>query len=701
MVRFLSGTQELPLLQVEQFSNTAHAVSAAQHYLAQCGHVFGLRDPQSELVVMRQTTSSEEGKKPHTFVRFQQVYRGIPVLGGELVVTLDARSRVLAASGEVLPGLDLDITPRITPEAAKQTAIAQVAKEYGLEPQALVASEPELWIYDPRILGGPGLPSSRLVWRLEITPVEPLPIRELVLIDAQLGHVALNFNQVSTALNRWVYDNANIPSNQLQNPANLRRTEGQGPTGIAQVDRAYDYAGHTYNFYWTRHGRDSLNGAGMPLIQTVRFCPRSGSCPYQNAFWNGVQAVYGDGFVVDDVVAHEFTHGVTQFSSNLFYYYQSGAINEAFSDIWGEFVDLTNGQGNDSPSVRWLIGEELPIGAIRSMSNPPAYGHPDRMGSANYWCSPGDNGGVHSNSGVGNKAAFLMVDGGSFNGRNVTGIGIDKTAKIFYLVQAHLLTSASDYRDLYNALLTSCSLLIGTSGISSADCQQVRNALDAVEMNQQPSGCPAPRAPLCPPGQLPRYLFFDNLENPASGLWQSGAIQGVNEWYYPQPPDLTYATSGTYNFWGYDQAYVGDYYIGMRSSVNLPAGSTPYLHFSHAYDFEASSTSFFDGGVVEYSTNNGATWSDAGSLFTHNGYNGVLSTSSQNPLGGRRAFSRVSNGYISSRLNLSSLAGQSVRFRFRIGTDNSVDDLGWFIDDVRIYTCFTPTARVFVPIIRR
>ena len=120
--------------------------------------------------------------------------------------------------------------------------------------------------------------------------------------------------------------------------------------------------------------------------------------------------VYGDvhGYpLADDVVAHELTHGVTQYTSNLFYYYQSGAINESLSDVFGEFVDQTNGRGNDIPSVRWLMGEDVArLGAIRNMQNPPAFGDPDRMTSAFYYRGADDNGGVHTNSGVNNKAAY-------------------------------------------------------------------------------------------------------------------------------------------------------------------------------------------------------------------------------------------------------------------------------------------------------
>ena len=92
--------------------------------------------------------------------------------------------------------------------------------------------------------------------------------------------------------------------------------------------------------------------------------------------------VYGDAYgfpLGDDVVAHELTHGVTQHESNLFYYYQPGAINESFSDLWGEYYDQTNSEGTDSAGVKWQIGEDVSgFGAFRSMSAPTAFGDPDK-----------------------------------------------------------------------------------------------------------------------------------------------------------------------------------------------------------------------------------------------------------------------------------------------------------------------------------
>jgi len=707
LVRFIGTDETRPIPQPQALPASATPEMAARAYLQTCGSLFGLKDPASELTLM----SSEPAENGGGVVRFQQRVQGIPVLGGELYVHTTARNEILVVGGEVFSDPGVKVTPAFAAEEAREKALAGVARKYGLEAATLTTSEPELWIYDPAILGGRGIPIPRLVWRMDVIPAaELLPIRELVLVDARTGFVALSFNQMDTALNRRIYDNNNVRSSSLQNPANLKRTEGQAATGIQDVDKAYDYAGDVYSFYMTYHSRDSLDGAGMALISTTRYCPTSTStgCPYVNAFWNGAQMVYGDGMVVDDVVAHEMTHGVTDFTSRLFYYYQSGAINEAFSDIWGEWIDQTNGKGNDTAGVKWILGEDLSIGAIRSMSNPPAYGDPDRMTSPNYTCDPDeqDNGGVHTNSGVANKAAYLITDGGTFNGKTITGLGIAKAARIFYKAQTSLLTSASDYLDLYNALQQACTLLVGTNGITSADCTQVKNALDAVEMNQQPIGCSAPEAPVCTSG-FPVDLFKDDLENPSSGKWTTSSLTGGNYWYYPQNPnalsfDATYATSGVTNFWGYNYGNTASYAIAMTSSVSLPAGSTPYLYFKHAYGFEDNSSAAYDGGVIEYSTNGGATWIDASTLFTHNGYNGTISASYGNPLGGRQAFVRESNGYISTRLNLSSLAGQNVRFRFRIGTDSSNGDYGWFIDDIRMYTCVTSLPnKVYLPVLQR
>src|SRR5262249_34043763 len=133
----------------------------------------------------------------------------------------------------------------------------------------------------------------------------------------------------------------------------------------------------------------------------------------------------------------------------------------------------------------------------------------------------GDHGGVHSNSGVPNHAYALMVDGGSYNGFVITGIGLIKAGKIQYRTLTTYLVSGSDFLDHYNAVKQSCIDLIGVVGITLADCTEVGKALDAVQM-ANPAPCQPPQpvsVPYCQAGQRPSDIFFDTLENPASGNW--------------------------------------------------------------------------------------------------------------------------------------------------------------------------------------
>ena len=690
-VRFIGTDRGYSIPRPEGVQPDANPEQVARSFLDLYGQLFGLRDQAGELAVIR--SRAADGNR--SFVRFQQVYQGIPVVGGELVVQVDAAKNVLSASGEVLPDLELDVAPTIEVGTARQTAARVVMKSYEVEEDSLTVTEPELWIYNPVLLN-PGPNINELVWLMEVQSEEMRPIRELVLVDAHHGFVALHFNQIDTARNRIIYDNNNDPYAGLPGygPA---RTEGQGSTGVSDIDQAYDYAGHTYDFYYNYHGRDSLDNAGMSLVSTTRYCPSPDPfwCPYSNAFWNGSQMVYGEGMAADDVVAHEMTHGVTDYESNLYYYYQSGAINEAFSDIWGEFVDLTNGAGNDDPGVRWLMGEDSPMGAIRDMADPPSYGDPDKISSPHYFCAQWDSGGVHINSGIANKIAYLLVDGDTFNSYTINPIGLTKTAKIFYETQTNWLTSASDYNDLYDDLYYACINLIGTAGITSSDCDQVDTALTATETDL-PEPCDTrDEAPICDTGQ-PSYLFRDDFED-GIGNWTTGAYLGSDEWWYA----TFYAVSGNASLWGYDSDYQGDYYAAMIDDIALPADTTSYMHFAHSHQFEDSDylgeLRYWDGGVLEYSTNGGTSWYEAGGLIDHTGYSGTIYDWWGSPLGGRQAFVGQSNGYYSSRLDLTPLAGQDVRMRFRIGTDIWMGDRGWFIDDVGIYTC--DNVHVYIPLV--
>ena len=482
-----------------------------------------------------------------------------------------------------------------------------MAKWYQLPADEFVVPEPTLSIYDPRLMSPHSDPVA-LVWRLDVTTHNLRPINEFMAVDAKTGGIALHFNQVPHAKSRLTYDAANT----AVLPGTLVCTE-TNPTcvgGIEDVIYAHRYAGTTYDFYAANFGRDGIDGAGMTMKSTVRHCEKGETCPYPNAFWNGIQLVYGQGFAKgEDIVAHELTHGVTDYESQLYYYYQSGSINESLSDVFGELIQQSNSSGTVTQATKWLAGEDLSTGALRSISNPPAYGHPDRMTSVYYATGSGDYGGVHINSGVNNKAAYLMVDGGTFNGRTVTGIGVLKAAKIYYRVQTALLTSGSDYSDLHSALYQACQDLIGMAGIGIADCLSVQNATLAVEMNLAPNAGFNPEATMCTVGQsVSSAIFSDNLESGGRN-WSFTHAVGTQDW-----SGMTgYASSGNYALYGLNPDATSDLSAALARGVTLPANA--HLWFNHAFDFEAGSGSYCDGGVLEYSDNGGGTWNDAGSMY--------------------------------------------------------------------------------------
>ncbi|MEJ2106883.1 MAG: M4 family metallopeptidase, partial [Acidiferrobacteraceae bacterium] len=537
-----------------------NAMAALDKYAS----LFGVKDPATELTTMKEL-DTPDGR---SMVRYQQVYQGLPVIGGELIVNMDAEGRMSSMNGEAKANISLDPTPTLTATEAEQRAVDAVAAFYKVGTSQLAASTPVLSIYAPELIGPAG-PGPLLVWRMDVTSGPQAMIDEFVLIDARKGGIALHFTQVEHAKSRKTYDATSVTSTS-QLPGTLLCSESTADNCTASdtdANTASLYAGDTYDFYKNHFGRDSIDDKGMTIVSSVHFdfAYAGGLCP--NAAWvdSLKQMVYCNGMPEgDDVDAHELTHGVTSRTSDLFYWYQSGAINESMSDVFGEFVDLTNGRGaSDVPvslppsGTRWELGEGSVIGVIRSMWTPNDHGQPNRMSDTTYYAiGSGDNGGVHTNSGIGNHAAALMVDGGTFDPGSgpvtVTGIGIDKAAQIYYEVQTHLLTSGSDYFDLSNALYQGCLNLVGTHGITNADCtDSVQAATTAVEMaTPAPTGATAPDASYCPSvGDVPSNLFSDGFEGNLS-KWAKGGSNASSVWQIGDPYGLgVYATEGTHSLY--------------------------------------------------------------------------------------------------------------------------------------------------------
>jgi Zn-dependent metalloprotease len=736
---------------VQSQPSAAVAVSDISVYARQ----FGISNPSQELQFVKASGTPGESQS----FRYQQTYQGIPVLGGELIANYDGRGRLAAIVGEASGKLALSTTPKNTPQRATTAALEYVAKVEGVNASDLTASPPSLWIYDPHLIS-PLTDAPSLVWRTEVTPASGLaPIRYLVLVDAMVDGVALAFNQIDTAWHNpnpsqpvmvqhpvvqaalpifnapqfspnfanptgATYDSQN--TNLLQYPpfrvCNTPPTAltGAGSCGnfggLTAAGAAHYFAYGVFSYYDSHHKRNSINNKGMPLISNVNYCDDyfAGTCftPYENAFWNGREMVYGNSgwWTADDVIGHELTHGVTENESGLFYFYESGAINESFSDIFGEFFDQANGVNSfgvpDLAGDNWIMGEDLGPGFTRNMSNPPAEGDPDSTQSANYWVSASDNGGVHTNSGVGNKTAYLMAQGGSFGGYTITPLGNDKTSAIFYEVNSNLLTSGADYGVLGGAIFQAClNIMTGANplGVTSTDCGEAREATLATGMNLDPVAAVnfRPQAEVCPNGSRITVSLFNKDMEAGLGGFTSGVLVGAGS----MPPSQAwmttktvfgatspYARSGTGSAFGVNAPEAFGYfapggyesYFQMAAPVVIPANSIFFLHFNHTFAFENGN---YDGGRVEYSQDGGP-WLDAGSMIeAGQGYNATISTGFQNPLGGEQAFTGQSHGYVSTRYNLAPLAGHSIRFRWVIGADTSGDYYGWFLDDIQIYNC--------------
>lgn len=669
---------------------------AALEFLGRESASFGLRSGAAEVTA---TKTSEDGDG-NGFVRVQQTYKGVPIVGAELVVQLNGARSVTSVNGRSVGDVEMSTEPSVKAEDARRSAIATTARAHDVSVMELTGSDPVLAVHDPRVMGGPPAPAA-LVWRVAVTAKNRPEIDEFVLIDAQNGRVAVQFNQTPHAVapanaKQLVCDAANSTNKLPCTP--IDAVAKPGASAVPDVKLAFNFAEKTYDFYARRFNRNSLDDKGLTLISTVRWQQNAGS-DLANAFWSSQlgQMIYGKDYATaEDVVGHELTHGFTSFSSKLFYYYQSGALNESLSDIFGELVQRTTDKTDG-----WLLGEDLPIGAVRNMKDPtasPSPAQPDKMTST-LWEGDftfRDRGGVHFNSGVGNKTAYLITDGDTFNGQTVRGLGINKTAALFYRVNAFLLTSSSDYADLANALKQSCQDLLGkqplskdgkpTAAFTSSDCRQVNAAIAATELYKQPQYWPIPaEAAVCPSNQVASTTMFENFEQ-----------TDTTKFKY-QPSDTThwgvadfYAASNIHSIAGFGSGQF-DTNLAQKTGLKIPANA--YLRFAHfhnlRYNFEGKPVA---GGIVEYTLGNNRWVRVPASMFLDNPYNATLANSGV--LAGQKAFGGFSGGWTSSRINLASFAGKTVKFRFRVGTDSLGAGDGWYLDDIRVYTCKAASTKV-------
>jgi Zn-dependent metalloprotease len=463
---------------------------------------------RDELVLYRTDTDA----LGFTHHRYQQYHQGVHVDGGELLVH-EKDGRVRTLNGKLVRGLQADVRASVPAGDALERALQHVPAQRYLwesphaeamlrriknDPTSTFKPQPELVLVAPGFTHDPA--DFQIAWRLIVHTMQPAETRKEIFISALDGSlleaVDLSCHQNTPGTAETYYSSTrDIITEQM--PDNTYRlvetTRGNGIETYnmqrsTDFDAAVDFtdednywdnvnglkdeiatdahwgAEMTYDYFQNFHDHSGLDGNNMALINFVHY-----GSGYQNAFWNGSWASFGDGgggtnpFVSLDVVAHEFTHGVTNFSANLRYRNESGALNEAFSDIFGAATEFWARPEKSN----WLIGEEISSSPFRNMANPKTENHPSTYKGQNWVTGTGDNGGVHSNSSVQNHWFYLLVEGGSGTNDNgdaytVTGQGIEVAADIAFRNLQYYLVVLSNYADAREGALQAAEDLFGT-----------------------------------------------------------------------------------------------------------------------------------------------------------------------------------------------------------------------------------------------
>jgi thermolysin len=405
--------------------------------------------PETTLEFFREKTNSLNGD---VIYHYQQYVKGIPIFNSDIAFSIMKNGDIRLISGKWYQ-IDFSLTPSIDKTFAESMVLND--KPTG---RIVKRGTPQLTIFDDD-------GDVRLTYHMEVYTEKPYGEWHYF-VDAQTGKIFFKYNNVFDAKNRRIY----TANNGTSLPGTLIITEG-GSSSDPVAMGTYNNFGTTYDYWLNTHGRDSYNNAGATIVATVHY-----DVNYVNAYWNGNQFVFGDGDGSQsdplglglDVVAHEFTHAVTQYTANLTYSNQPGALNESMSDVFAAMVDRDD----------WWIGEDVwtpgtPNDALRYMDDPPRGNQPDHMD--NYQDVPYDNGGVHINSGIPNKACYNIA----------TDIGRAKTERIYYYALANLMTSNDDFSMARAHLVEAATQLYGAG---SPEVAAVEAGFDAVGITGSSGG---------------------------------------------------------------------------------------------------------------------------------------------------------------------------------------------------------------------
>lgn len=664
----------------------ATAVSRALGFLNQFGAVAGLTDAVSELQLVRQSTD----RAGNTHVHLDQVFNGIPVFGARLVVHMN-EAGITGVNGAFVPGLAALNGVKVLGTSALETAaLNRIQKQYKGTTLLIESSRP--LYYRAGLLQG----YVGETYRAHEVIVRNTAgnVRERVILDATTGAVLNQINEIHTVLNREIYTpNQDVPPVITEGgataPADIPLVGDQASDPTSRIprlpqDNLYIFAGGTYELYANLFGREGYDdGAIAPADQIQKSVYLiNDQCP--NAYWNGDSTNYCPGFDADDVVSHEWSHAYTEYTHGLIYQYQSGALNEAYSDIFGETYDLVNGiegplgvtltEGEyfENGGSRWVLGEDLSEAAagllLRDMWDPdnfginvPLAGIPilatpspgSVITSPNYYCESGDGGGVHTNSGVPNHAYAMLVDGKEFNGVTIPAIGLTRAAHIYFHAMTNYQIPSTNFAQHADALAQSCLDLMGVplndvlgapspDVITSETCAAIEAAMLATEMRESPVEKCDYQPLLQPESTTPAVCAsgtevvdfsedFNGTSIPAGWTTFDNITGDTHEdgvtWLISD--DLPNSHAGgraafIANTFGGSCAPGGD--ISASFQLDSPeitvADSTAVLSVNHLMQSEFG----FDGGNLKFSINGAEFAVVPAEAFTHNPFNTTLET---------------------------------------------------------------------------
>lgn len=554
------------------------------------------------------TLRSEKDKIGFTHEKFQQYYKGIKVEYG--TYTVHSRNNIIESiSGEFKSINKVDIKPSIPVENAIEKAKAFVnAKKYMWEENKEYAPTAELVIVaaDYEMKSDATL-EMVLAYKVDVYAVEPLS-RDYIYVDAHTGKV-VHINAIikraaasGTAATRYS-GTKSISTDSYNSTYRLRDvTRGSGIytydcntstsytsavdftdadnnwtaaeyNNTAKDNGALDahWAGMvTYDYFKTIHGRNSFDGSGALIKTYVHY-----DSNYENAFWNGSVFTFGDGastfdiLVSLDVFGHEFGHAVCENTCNLTYSKEPGALNEAFSDIWGCTIEYKYAPDKET----WNMGEDLGY-VLRSLSNPNSKQLPDTY-KGTYWVtSSSDYYGVHTNNGPFCYWYYLISVGGSGtndngNAYSVSAIGIEKAEKIAYRIESVYMSASSTYA---NARTYAIQSAIDLYGSGSAEEIAVTKAMYAIGVGADyvSTDTQAPTAPT--------NLASSNItESSVSLSWTAStdniAVTGYD--VYKNGTLLATTTSTSYSVTGLAASTTYTFYIKAKDAAgNVSSASS-------------------------------------------------------------------------------------------------------------------------------